>query len=259
MSYRQQPTELLNQSLQELGLTAHEIDLYCLSLRLGPTPPTKLAAELNITRPNIYKVIAGLEKHGLCKFSNKKRSSKNFMVEPPTAIIQQLRQKQEMIKHFDHDMTESLPDLLALYQQGELPTSIRIFEGQDQFQKLFFQTIDEAREEMLFFGSDKDFRELVPWKEHREWIIRRQRKGLRIKALFLPNSGIDQLQKNDPDPLREMRYLKNISPFQTMFQIYANKMIIWQPKAAQAILIEDQYIIAMQKAIFYQLWEANAP
>lgn len=248
---------LVKDSLEELGLTSHEIELYLLSLRLGPTPAAKLAEELEITRPNIYKVISGLEKHGLAKFSEKKGINKNFMVESPTKIVERLREKNQTIQSYDAKMMETMPDLLALYQQGELPTSIRIFEGADQFQKLFFQTLDEAREEMQFFGSAKDFRELVPWTEHKAWVERRQRKGLRIKALFLPSQEIKQIEQ-DHDPLRETRYLKGVAPFQTLFQIYANKMVIWQPKGALAVLIEDQYIIAMMKAMFFKLWEVSA-
>lgn len=248
--------ELVRHSLEELGLTSHEINLYLLSLRLGPTTAADLAAELKITRPNIYKVIAGLEKHGLAKFSDKKGINKHFMVESPTTIVERLREKKDTIQTFDAKLMETMPDLLAMYQQGELPTSIRVFEGADQFQKLFFQTLDEAREEMQFFGSAKDFRELVPWAEHQVWVERRQRKGLRIKALFLPSEEIKQIEE-DKDPLRETRYLKGLSPFQTMFQIYANKMIIWQPKAALAVLIEDQYIIAMMKSMFFGLWNVS--
>ncbi len=253
-----QTQEFLTQSLEELGLTAHEVNLYILSLRLGPTPAATLAEELKITRPNIYKVIAGLEKHGLANFSDKKGINKNFMVESPTKVVELLRVKKQTVQTFDTKLTETMPDLLALYQQGELPTSIRIFEGADQFQKLFFQTLDEAREEMQFFGSAKDFRELVPWEQHKTWMDRRQRKGLRIKALFLPSEEIKRIA-GDGDPLRETRLLKGISPFQTMFQLYANKMVIWQPKAALAVLIEDQYIIAMMKAMFFKLWEGSAP
>ncbi len=254
---QQQTQKLVENSLKELGLTSHEINLYFLSLRLGPTPAAELAAELKITRPNIYKVIAGLEKHGLAAFSDRKGRQKNFSVESPTKIVDRLREKKQTIETFDTKMMSVMPDLLAMYQQGELPTSIRIFEGADQFQKLFFQTLDEARGEMQFFGSAKDFRELVPWAEHKIWVERRQRRGLRIKALFLPSKEIEQVQQ-DQDPLRETRYLTNIDPFQTMFQLYANKMIVWQPKATIALLIEDQYIIAMMRAMFFALWNTSS-
>ncbi len=247
---------LLRQSLEELGLTTHEVDLYLLSLRRGPTLASELAEELKITRPNIYKVIAGLEKHGLAHFSQKKGVNKTFMVESPTHVVELLREKKNAIQTFDTRLMESMPDLLAMYQQGELPTSIRIFEGEDQFQKLFFQTLDEAKEEMQFFGSAKDFRELVQWERHKVWMERRQRRGLRIKALFLPSEEAKRIQE-DGDPLREMRFLKGIAPFQTMFQLFANKVVIWQPKAALAVLIEDQYIIAMLRAMFFGLWNVS--
>ncbi len=248
--------ELVRHSLEELGLKQQEIDLYLLSLRLGPTPATKLAAELKITRPNIYKVIAGLEKQGLAAFSEKKGINKNFMVESPTKIVERLREKKQTIQTFDAQMTDSMPDLLALYQQGELPMSIRVFEGADQFQKLFFQTLDETKDEMQFFGSAKDFLELVPWEQHKVWMERRQRRGLRIKALFLASDEAKRIQQ-DGDVLREMRNLKGMAPFQTMFQLFANKVVIWQPKAALALLIEDQYIVAMLRAMFFKLWETS--
>lgn len=44
-------------------------------------------------------------------------------------------------------------------------------------------------------------------------------------------------------------------PFQTAFQLFGNKVIIWQPKAPLAVLIEDEYIVQMLKSIFFIMWE----
>ncbi|MBP9762087.1 hypothetical protein KBD34_00545 [Patescibacteria group bacterium] len=248
--------KLVQHSLEELGLTQHETELYLLSLRLGPAPATKLAAELKITRPNIYKVIAGLEKHGLAAFSQKKGINKNFMVESPTKIVERLREKKQTIQTFDVEMMETMPDLLALYQQGELPTSIRIFEGADQFQKLFFQTLDEAGKEFQFFGSADDFIQHVSREKHANWMEIRKRRGIRVKALFLPHKTAQAIEA-DNDPLRETRFLKDFPTFITSFFLFANKIILWQPKAPLAVLIEDQYIVAMLRAMFFGLWQAS--
>jgi biotin operon repressor len=45
-----------------------------------------LAEHLGTLRPNVYKAIAGLEEHGLARFSDKKRYARTFVVEPPTAL-----------------------------------------------------------------------------------------------------------------------------------------------------------------------------
>src|SRR3989344_8679039 len=66
-------------SLKELGLLESEANLYLTSLKLGPATIASLATNLGIPRPNVYKAISGLEKHGLAKFSKKKRYARTFV------------------------------------------------------------------------------------------------------------------------------------------------------------------------------------
>ena len=100
-------------SLKELGLTDYEANLYIISVKLGPTPIKKLAEILQISRPNVYKVIKGLEKYGLTKFSDKEKFSRNFIVEPPTIVLEKLREKREKLAEIDRNYTVNLPELLA--------------------------------------------------------------------------------------------------------------------------------------------------
>jgi hypothetical protein len=44
----------------------------------------------------------------------------------------------------------------------------------------------------------------------------------------------------------------------TAFQLFGKKMILWQPEAPLAILIEDEYLISMFRTIFYSLWEISS-
>ena len=46
----------------------------------------------------------------------------------------------------------------------------------------------------------------------------------------------------------------NIHPF-IFFQIFANKVIFWQPLAPLAIVIEDKYLVEMMESILDNLWE----
>ena len=82
-------------SLKEIGLTESEANLYITSLSLGPTTIASLAEHLHIPRPNVYKVITGLEEHGLAVFSERKRYARTFMGGPPTVVLEKIRQKRE--------------------------------------------------------------------------------------------------------------------------------------------------------------------
>ncbi len=250
--------QTLYSSLAELGLREHEVELYTLSLALGPTTIENLAKQLGINRPNVYKVIAELEKHGLAKFSERKKYAHTFMVESPTVVRDLLKNKNERLHESESKVFNALPDLLALYRQGDLPTSIKVIEGKEQFLKIFFSVLDEAKDTIDYFGSASDLiTGFIGWAEEERWIAKRLRKNIFIKCLIFGSDDADKLKAEDADQLRETRLIKNMERFPTSFHLFANKAIIWQPKVPLALLIEDEYIVAMLRGMFGALWQAS--
>lgn len=244
-------------SLKELGLTEGEANLYTSSLSLGPSTIASLAQHLNIPRPNVYKVIAGLEKHGLAKFSERQKYTRTFMVEPPTVVLEKLRQKRESMTTLDHTLVGEMPDLLALYHQGESPTKIKILQGEEQWMKIFFQILDETKDTISFFGSADAFIDMISWETENRWIKKRVQKGIHINVLLTPGKDAQTLQETDEDQMRTTRFFYGKTPFVTGFMLYANKVIIWQPKAPLAVLVEDEYIVQMLRSIFDVLWNVS--
>lgn len=244
--------ELLLPALDELGLTEYEKKLYILSLTLGPTPVSAFAKQLGVSRPNAYKVILGLEKHGLALFSGQNSRRRTFSVESPHTLIQRLREKREKLVKLDQDVFKILPDLLALYQQGDRPTSLKVFDTKETWTKAFFDTLSETSGEHLFFGNIEQFLAMNP-EEQQRWVDERLKRGIKGRLLALPGAQTSHKHLNDQAELRETRILA-LSPFETSFQIFGKKAILWQPLAPLAILIEDEYIVTMLKAIFEGFW-----
>jgi sugar-specific transcriptional regulator TrmB len=249
--------ENLYTALRELGLTDLEINLYTVSLRLGPSPISTIAESMGISRPNVYKVIQGLERHGLARFSERGKYARNFIVESPTEVVAKLRNKKEKIAVLDNDLVSELPNLLALYHQGEGDTKIKVFKGREQYVKLVNQILDESGEVMEYFGSATDYINFLSWETERVWINKRIKKNIFIKVLLLPGETAENFELSDREQLRETRILKDSAPFITSFQLFANKVAIWQPKAPLAILIEDEFIVAMLRSVFYKLWNGG--
>lgn len=247
--------DLLYGSLDELGCTDNEKKLYVLSLFLGPATLSDLAEHLGIPRPNVYKVIDGLEKKQLAKFSERKKFARTFMVEPPTKVTELLREKREAVARLDQTITASMPDLLSLYRQGELPTSIRIFQGEEQFRKSYEILLQEAQGTIQFFGSLKDFVGFNTWLGQQNLINRRMERGLKTQVLVLPCPEAEAVKAKDAQENRETRLLDAaMPPFVTSFQVFGKKVIIWQPKAPLAMLIEDEYMTQMLQSVFHHLW-----
>lgn len=249
--------EFLLPTLEELGLTEYEKQLYLLSLTLGPAPVSEFAKRLGVSRPNVYKVILGLEKHGLAIFSEKIGHKRTFSVESPHVLIQRLREKREKLTRLDQDVFKVLPDLLALYQQGDRPTILKVFDTKETWIKAFFDTLSETSGEHLFFGNLERFLAMNP-QEQARWVEERTERGIRGRLLAFPGTDARQKQRNDASELRETRLL-NLQPFETSFQVFGKKAIVWQPLTPLAILIEDEYIVAMLKAIFEGFWASSKP
>ena len=244
--------------LEELGLSTQEVDLYTLSLAMGPASINELAKTLHIARPNMYKVIRSLEKHGLANFSEKKKYSRNFLVASPAIVLEKLREKKERADAIDRSLSIAMPNLLSLFQQGDMPAKVKVIQGKEGFLKIFWMILDEAQGEMRFMGSVKDFIGFISWNEEREWIRERLKRNILMKCLVFASEDAGTLKKRDQEELRETRILEGIIPFTTSFQIFANKIVFWQPKASLAILIEDEYLVAMLKNIFDHLWEKRS-
>ncbi|MBI3573147.1 MAG: hypothetical protein HY092_03035 [Candidatus Kerfeldbacteria bacterium] len=256
---KKQLKETLYNSLRELGLTDHESDLYVTSLSLGPTTISAIAKHMNLARPNVYKLIAGLEEHGLAKFSERQKYTRTFVVEPPTAVLGLIRKKKENVHELDHGLVAAMPDLLGMYHQGETPTKVKVLVGQGQYLKLFRGIIEEENHESVFFGSAQDFIGLVTWEVENDWIKMRLKHGITMRSLLLPSAAATELQKSDKEQLRETRVLQSAASFATSFQLFSNKAILWQPKAPLAVLIEDEYIVQMLKSVFDYMWTQHRP
>jgi sugar-specific transcriptional regulator TrmB len=247
---------ILYESLIELGLTENERHLYVLSLSLGPVTITKLAEHLGMSRPNVYKVIEALEKRGLAKFANRKHHVRTFVVEPPTAVTDALREKKSAIAQLDEQVMGAMPNLLAMYGQGELPTAIKVVQGREGFLKLFHQILDEESHCVDFCGSVEDYLGFIPQADQERWTERRLKKNIRVRTLGLPGPALDRVSMIAKTQLREVKYLKTNKLFQTSFQLFGNKIIFWQPKAPLAVVVEDEFLVAMMRSLFLKLWEA---
>lgn len=245
------------QALQELGLSELERKLYTVSLSLGSASIAAIAENMGISRPNVYKVIRGLEQHGLASFGGGRQYIKSFQVESPSVVVERLRAKRKELGALDESLSAEIADLLAKYEQGKGQAKMRILKGRKEFTEAYVQVFEEAKGEIQFFGSYDDFvREISPELGDRR-IERRVERGIRIRALALPSAEAEILQKKDAKELREIRFLRGAAPFVTSFYLFANKAIFWQPMTPVAVLIEDQYLVAMWRSIFELLWEKS--
>lgn len=241
--------------LRELGVREQEIDLYAYSLALGPVPITVLAEQLAISPPNIYKIIANLEAHGLAQFSKRKRYARTFSVESPNVLRNKLEQKRREIGEIAHQFQELLPDLLTNYHQGDTPTKIRVLDRGSQVIEASRHVFDDDKKEVLLFGSMEPYVAILGEDGYHQIAAERIERGITLKALLFPGPTTDWMKSRPASDGREVRMLAQADPFVTSFQSSTRTAFIFQPNVPLVLLIEDQFIVQMLRSMFMMLWK----
>lgn len=248
---------MLAPMLHELGLRDQDIDLYTYALAFGPMPITKLADHLGMSAPNVYKLIARLAAVGLSSFSAKSGYGRSFTVVAPSVLSELIQKKREEVERMSNQLQAFMPDLLANYHQGDTPTKVRILQGKDQFHTAITRMFDEAKDEVLVFGSIHDFIGCIAPTAFEALTKRRLQRGIGVRLLVLPCKEVEHLERNAQKEARQIRTISDAPTFSASFQLSQHQVIIWQPQAPLALIIEDEVIVAMLRVMFEMLWEKN--
>ncbi|MBP7057018.1 hypothetical protein KBB08_00835 [Candidatus Gracilibacteria bacterium] len=247
---------VLKKALTGVGASEIAAQLYLILLRDQVQSLLGIAKLLEVSRPTLYKSLSELLLLGLVVEDGVPQANKhNFRVTSPSRLLELWRQKIEGDQLHEQELLQYLPTLLADYEQGSQPALVKVLKGSDAFVKLFFQILEEEKAVTEFFGSAEDFIQFISWDQDKKWIKRRIAQQMKMRTLLLPSHDTRTLQRADKKELRETRVLVGLAPFETAFQLFSNKVILWQPKAPIAVVVEDQFIVKMMKSIFYYCWE----
>lgn len=122
--------EEIIQELIRLGLSDKEAAVYLAALELGSAVVSDIAEKAKINRATAYVIVESLMRHGLMS-SAEKGKKRIFFVETPARLLTLVRERQDELARREHELTELLPVLNALYKvEGHRP-QIRYFEGEE--------------------------------------------------------------------------------------------------------------------------------
>ncbi len=240
--------------LDELGIRDNDAKVYLASLELGPTTITKIAHKAEVERATVYAILDRLKDKGLVTI-NVKESDRHIQVEAPDKLLILSKHKKRAIEEQEHKFKEILPDLLASVNQRGKQPKVRFYEGKEQFMQVFDASLEEAKQEMYFFGDAQLFVNFISWDYEKQWIKKRCKKNIFIYLLIHKSKLGEYFLKMDKEQLRETHFLPQNQKFESSFLLWNNKIALWNPVVPLAIVIEDEIIVKMFKEMFLGLWD----
>ncbi len=233
-------------SLEKLGLTKAEIDVYIMLLRFGSSTATIISEKTHLNRSHIYDTLTKLTEKGLVSVFEKNKT-KYFDVAFPERIL-------DYIKDLEKEVKEILPYLKKLKEAPKPKTKVQLFEGKKGI-KTILKDIIREKKDYFVFGEEGIFQEIFPIYiqqfirdvEHnkiKEKII--SRKKMRGKLY----SG----------KTTEIRYLNDEFFSPTSTAVYGDKVAIFVwGEPHYVMLMHDKLVAESHKNHFNLLWKQAKP
>jgi sugar-specific transcriptional regulator TrmB len=237
-------------TLQDIGLSKEETNVYLAGLELGESSVQNIAKKAGIKRPTAYIVIDSLISKSLFyqTFKGKKRY---FGAQNPKDLENGLKQKA-------FELARIMPELNSIYNILEVKPKVRFYEGLAGLISVYNDTVDSSSEggEILEWAGINKIFDIFPKEYATEYYTKRIRKNIKAKVIAIDSEESREWLKNAEEEMREIFLIneKEFSFFGDM-EIFGDKVaIISYKENFMAIVIESKEIVNMFKFMFNLTW-----
>lgn len=248
---------MLEEKLQNIGLTDKEAKVYLKILELGEASVQDIAKHAKVNRITTHVAIEKLQKEGLVK-EVQKGKRRRIIAEMPQRLIDRLLDKKTAINRQASELTKLLPELESMYNYSEVKPKIRFFEGFDGLQRIYQDTLDTGEEILAFTAYHRADKQLAKWLDE-YYIPERVKRNIFAKVIapssdFAENyQGVDTKHKRQTALISAQDY-----PMSIEVNIYGSKIAIMSFTSAEmmGVIIESQEVATTFALIFKLAWQS---
>jgi sugar-specific transcriptional regulator TrmB len=247
------------------GLARDAAVVYETLLKLGESPASTIARALppqaSLSRPLVYKVLEELIRLDLAEKRDEKGKVATFMPKHPVAIMQVIDAQRERIERAKRQFTETSGKLSSLFNLSVGKPGVQFFEGEDGVWEVLLDSLT-ATEEILTYADLEAIAKHVP-ALNAEYSALREDKGVRKRGLVIDSKEARAFLASYTGNVTRTKLInpsKGVVPFQTVVQIYDNKVsyVTLAEQYLVGIIITDQFIAHTHKYLFESLWELSS-
>ncbi len=249
---------MIEKELLKLGLSEKEIKVYLAAMELGPKPVQEIARRANINRVTCYVILENLLDFGLVTQIEGEKG-KIYAAENPEKLLQYLDKKEREIESTKKEISEILPELLAMFNRvGDRPV-VRYLEGVEGIRGLQEQILESGTQHIDSIVSlDYAFKHYSPqeFNDYRKELIKRKIKIRGITTSkkytheYMPK-GHEEDQKYRFLPADKFEFPGEIGVFDDFASIfsYTGKPVL--------IIIEHPQVVKILQSWFDLAWKGT--
>ncbi|MDQ7814326.1 MAG: helix-turn-helix domain-containing protein [Patescibacteria group bacterium] len=255
---KQNPQQLLETALEDIGLSEKEQKVYLELLKIGTGKAGILAKKTELNRTSVYDILESLSRKGIIS-SYRKGSQTFFSATDPRRLLSYLEQeKADRVARIEANklrLEALLPQFISLQDISSNRPKVQFFEGEKGMSEAYEDTL-ESRGPIFAYANVATMHEGLP-NFFPQYYKRRAAKKIFIRAICPQNEMTLERHKYDQEEMREIRFLPNAEiTFSPEVNIYNNKMLIASWNEKMAIIIESKELSDLQKLTFELVWQS---
>jgi predicted transcriptional regulator len=244
-------TDILAKSLHKIGLSELATNVYLEILGDNTNNVSTLAKILRTHRPTIYKAIDELAELDLI-------NKKTLVIEPPSRIVAIIRHQEIENKRIGDDLSEILPQFLNQYYATNKTSSVKIYEGRNNFVKMINECMEELEpnSEILWFCEGLELYEVIdPYYFNIELGSRRKKKNIRARILAsFDNNKVTAKENKNEELDRLVKVLpKECSSLGTI-GIFGNRIVNFNTVLPRVTVMDDAVMAKVYRGLFDLIW-----
>jgi predicted transcriptional regulator len=244
-------TDILAKSLQKIGLSNLAASVYLEILGDNTNNVSTLAKKLRTHRPTIYKAIEELVELDLI-------DKKTLVIEPPSRIVAIIRHQEIENKRIGDDLSEILPQFLNQYYATNKISSVKIYEGRNNFVKMINECMEELEpnSEILWFCEGLELYEVIDsYYFNIELGSRRKKKNIRARILAsFNNTKVISKENKNEELNRQAKVLpKGCSSLGTI-GVFGNGIVNFNTVLPRVTVMDDAVMSDVYRGLFDVIW-----
>lgn len=239
--------------LENLGFTQKETEVYLALIEFGNQPASQIAKKTGHPKSTVLFLFDNLLKKGYIRKSNKGRIQ-YFYADPKDLKKAKERQLEEEKK----TLNKAIPLLEEFKSPFSSEPKVTFYEGVDGCKKAYSMLL-ESKTEVLEFGAHGDLVEKFGEDFMNDFIEKRIKNKIHIKAISKKDEIHKKLSKFDKKHLREIQfYPSNKGTLYSSIAIFEDKVLLLNLyHDAFAILIENKEVAETLKTIHRLLFRKD--
>lgn len=241
-------------ALKNIGLTDSEIKVYLALLELGTSTKGPVVNKSGVASSKIYELLDKLIEKGLVSYIIKE-NRKYFTAADPSRIIDYLKEKQDMIKEQERDISQILPQLLLKQKLATSMKDAEIYKGIKGYQTAREKLLKLMKkgDTMLVIGAPAEVNDKIE-----AWLLdyhkRREKLGIGMKILYNENARTYG-ELRTQWKLTEVKYMSENIITPSWIEIFNDNVLICVlAESPLSFMIQNKDVADSFRSYFELLW-----